>query len=60
MTLSIFGYILIVVLLFVGFYLGFITGSRFTLEKIRKVCGYELYIEVLDMLHSDVNKHESN
>lgn len=56
MSMSIFGYILIMILLVIGFFLGFTAGLRFMFEKIRRVCGYDLYIEVLDMLHTDANK----
>lgn len=58
MTMSISSYILIMVLLVIGFFLGFIAGLRFMLEKIRRVCGYDLYIEVIDMLHTDASKEE--
>ena len=60
MVIGVGGYILILVLLVVGFFLGFIAGLHFMLQKIRYVCGYELYKEVLDMLHADVNKKEAN
>ena len=39
------GCILILVLLVVGFFLGFIAGLHFLIQKIRYVCGYELYKE---------------
>jgi len=53
------GCILILVLLVVGFFLGFIAGLHFLIQKIRYVCGYELYKEVLDLLHADANKQEN-
>ena len=56
MNIGIAGFILIMILLFVGFCLGFIAGMKYLFNKIREVCGYDIYKDVLDQLHSNLVK----
>lgn len=60
MALGIGGYILILVLLVVGFFLGFAAGIKYLLDKIRNVCGYEVYKDVLNKLHTEANENTKN
>ena len=54
------GFILILVLLVVGFFLGFAAGIKYLLDKIRNVCWYEIYKDILDKLHTEANEGTTN
>lgn len=52
------GFVLIIVLIIIGYLLGFTAGQAFILHKIHEVCGYEDYRNVLNQLHTDANKED--
>ena len=52
------GFVLIIVLIIIGYLLGHAAGQAFILHKIREVCGYEDYRNVLNQLHTDANKED--
>ncbi len=52
------GFVLILVLIIIGYLLGYAAGQAFILHKIHEVCGYEDYRNVLNQLHTDANKED--
>lgn len=52
------GMILVLVLVAGAYFLGFAVGQGYLLNKIKEVCGYETYRNVLNELHTDANKEE--
>lgn len=58
MTIGAGGVILILVLIFVGYLLGFAAGQAFMLQKLHELCDYEVYRNVLTLLHKDANKED--
>ena len=58
MTIGVGGFVLILVLIIIGYLLGHAAGQAFILHKIHEVCGYEDYRNVLNQLHTDANKED--
>ena len=54
MLVQIVGIILVLILIVIGYLIGFSEGIKFLLNKINKVCGYETYKGVLDELHMSI------
>ena len=54
------GIILILLLIIGGYILGFGSGQAYLLNKIKEVCGYDMYKSMLDKLHIDANKEGRN
>lgn len=52
------GLVLIFVLLILGYILGFAAGNAYVLRKIKELCSYEDYRNILSTLHADANKKE--